>query len=67
MTFLGVLEYTDVLGGARCITVVGDHLRGEVDNTKYINILKDSQKKSQLAQHPISDVTLVAITTKSIL
>ena len=30
--FLGFLKHIDVLGGARCTTIVGQHLRDEVDN-----------------------------------
>ena len=30
--FLGVLEHIDVLEDARCITIVGDNFRGDVDN-----------------------------------
>ena len=30
--FLDVLKYADVLGDARCVNIIGEHLRGEVDN-----------------------------------
>ena len=33
---LGILEHDDVLGDDRCITIIGDHLGGEVDNVDHV-------------------------------
>ena len=35
--FLGVLKHIDVLGDALCITIVGEHLKGEFDNTNRVD------------------------------
>ena len=32
-----VLEHIDALGDARCITVVGDNIGGEVDNYEHVD------------------------------
>ena len=34
---MGFNDYIDVLGDTQCITVVGEHLRGEVDNVKRVD------------------------------
>ena len=36
--FLGLLENIDVLGDAQFVTIVGENLRGEVDNVERIEI-----------------------------